>query len=113
MVLEGCFASGACRLPGRKTTLKPRKNESVVFWDYFIAGLRLPVLKGFADILAAYKVQIHQLAPNSFPRIMKYLWACRTFAGDNDMETFVWHFEIHWAKRIITVDDEDKEAQYG
>jgi hypothetical protein len=113
MVWEGCFASGTCRLPGRETTPKPKKNESVVFRDYFTAGLRLPVSKRFVDILAAYKVQIHQLTPNSFPQIMKFLWACRTFVGDNDVETFIRHFEIHWAKRIITVDDEDKEAQYG
>jgi hypothetical protein len=41
------------------------------------------------------------------------MWAWRTFVGDNDVETFVRHFEIHWAKRLVTVDDEDKEAQYG
>jgi hypothetical protein len=29
------------------------------------------------------------------------------------VETFVRHFEIHWAKRVINVDDEEKEAQYG
>jgi hypothetical protein len=95
MVSEGCFASGTCQLPGRETMLKPRKKESVVFRDFFTAGLQLLVLKIFVDILAAYKVQIHQLTPNSFPQIMKFLWACWTFAGDNDMETFVRHFEIH------------------
>jgi hypothetical protein len=44
---------------------------------------------------------------------MKFLWARRTFVGDNDVETFVRHFEIHWAKRVINVEDEEKEAQYG
>jgi hypothetical protein len=29
--LEGCFEPGVCQLPGRETTPKPRKNESVVF----------------------------------------------------------------------------------
>jgi hypothetical protein len=46
--LEGCFEPGSCRLPDRETTPKPRKNESVVFRDFFIAGLRLPVSKRFA-----------------------------------------------------------------
>jgi hypothetical protein len=63
--------------------------------------------------LAAYNVQIHQLTPNSIPQVLKFLWACRTFAGDNDVDTFVRHFEIHWARKLITVDDEEKEAQYG
>jgi hypothetical protein len=111
--LEGCFEPGTCRLPGKETTPKPRKNESVVFRDFFTAGLRLPVSKKFADILAAYNVQIHQLTPNSIPQVLKFLWACRTFAGGNDVETFVRHFEIHWVRKLITVDDEEKEAQYG
>jgi hypothetical protein len=93
--LEGCFEPGTCRLPGKETTPKPRKNESVVFRDFFTAGLRLPVSKKFADILAAYNIQIHQLTPNSIPQVLKFLWACRTFAGDNDVDTFVRHFEIH------------------
>jgi hypothetical protein len=110
--LEGCFEPGICRLPGKETTPKPRKNESVVFRDFFTAGLRLPVSKRFADILAAYGVQIHQLTPNSIPQVLKFLWACQTFAGDNDVETFIRHFEIHWARRLVRVDDEEKEAQY-
>jgi hypothetical protein len=85
----------------------------VVFRDFFTTGLRLPVSKRFADILAAYGIQIHQLTPNSIPQVLTFLWACRTFAGDNDVETFVRHFEIHWARRLVKVDDEDKEAQYG
>jgi hypothetical protein len=111
--LEGCFEPGTCQLPGKETTPKPWKNESVVFRNFFTAGLRLPVSKKFADILAAYNVQIHQLTPNSIPQVLKFLWACRTFAGDNDVETFVRHFEIHWARKLITVDDKEKEAQYG
>jgi hypothetical protein len=45
--------------------------------------------------------------------VLKVLWAYRTFAEDNDVETFVHHFKIHWARKTITVDDEEKEAQYG
>jgi hypothetical protein len=58
-------------------------------------GLRFPVSKRFAEILAAYNVQIHQLTPNSITQITRFLWAYRTFAGDNDVETFIHHFEIH------------------
>jgi hypothetical protein len=54
--LEGCFELGICRLLGKETTPKPRKNESMVFRDFFTAGLRLPVSKKFADILVAYNV---------------------------------------------------------
>jgi hypothetical protein len=111
--LEGCFEPGVCRLPGKETTPKPRKNESVMFRDFFTVRLQLPVSRRFSEILAAYNVQIHQLTPNMIPQIMKFLWACCTFAGDNDVETFVHHFEIHWAKRVINAEDEEREAQYG
>jgi hypothetical protein len=111
--LEGCFEPGICRLPGKETTPKPRKNESVVFRFFFTAGVCLPVSKKFVDILAAYHVQIHQLTPNFIPRVLKFLWACRTFAGDNDVDTFVRHFEIHWVTKVVTIEDEEKEAQYG
>jgi hypothetical protein len=37
-------------------TLKPLKNKSVVFHDFFMAGLRLSVSRQFAEILAAYNV---------------------------------------------------------
>jgi hypothetical protein len=93
--LEGCFEPGIYRSPGKETMPKPRKNESIVFHDFFTAGHRLLVSKKFADILAAYNIQIHQLTPNSIPQVLKFLWACRTFAGDNDVETFVCHFKIH------------------
>jgi hypothetical protein len=36
--LEGCFEPGICRLPGRETTSKPHKNESVVFRDFSPQG---------------------------------------------------------------------------
>jgi hypothetical protein len=112
LVSEGCFSSDDCCLSGRETTPKPRSNESVVFCDFFTIGLRLPVSKRFPEILAAYNVQIHQLTPKSIPPVLKFLWACRSFAGTNDVDTFVRHFDIHWAKRVVMVDDEEKEAQY-
>jgi hypothetical protein len=91
----------------------PKKNESIMFWDFLRVGLQLPLSKKFADILAAYRIQNLQLKLNSFPLIMKFLWARQTYAGDNDVDTFVLHFEIHWPKRTVTIGDEDKEVQYG
>jgi hypothetical protein len=75
LVSEDCFTLDSYQLPGKETTPKPKKNESVMFRDFFTAGFCLPVPKRFADILAAYKVQIHQLTPNSFPQVLKFLWA--------------------------------------
>jgi hypothetical protein len=60
--LEGCFEPGICWLPGKETTPKPNKNESVVFRDFFTAGLRLPLSKKLADILAAYMFRFISLS---------------------------------------------------
>jgi hypothetical protein len=98
---------------GEKPRRNPGRMKVSCSGTFFTAGLRLSVPRRFSEILAAYNVQIHQLTPNSIPQIMKFLWVCPTFAGDNDVETFVRHFEIHWAKRVISVEDEEKEAQYG
>jgi hypothetical protein len=68
MVSEGYFPPRSCRPPGRETTPNPKKNESVVFRDFFTAGFRLLVSKRFAEILAAYKVQIHELNPTHSPK---------------------------------------------
>jgi hypothetical protein len=82
LVSEGCFIVDACR-PA------PKLGESVVCRIFFTAGLRLPVSKRFVEILATYKVQIHQLTPNSIPQILNFLWSRRTFGGTNDVDTFV------------------------
>jgi hypothetical protein len=95
LVSKDCFSPDDCRPPGRETTLKPWSNESIVFRDFFTAGLRLLVSKRFIEILAAYNVQIHQLTPNSIPQILKFLWACHSFAGTNEVDTSIRHFEIH------------------
>jgi hypothetical protein len=113
LVSEGFFLASDYRLHGKETTPKPQKNESVVFHDFFTVGFWVPVSKRFAEILVAYNVQIHQQTPNSSPQISKFLWACRSFARTNDVDTFVRHFEIHWARKTVTVEDEEKEAQYG
>jgi hypothetical protein len=70
------------------------------------------VSKRFVEILASYSSD-SSIGTLLDPSDLKFLWACRTFVGDNDMDTIIRHFEIHWAKRVVTIDDEDKEAQYG
>jgi hypothetical protein len=56
---EGCFLADVCRPPEKKMTPEQKLGESLVFRDFFTARLRLIVSKRFAEILAAYKVQIH------------------------------------------------------
>jgi hypothetical protein len=61
--------------------------------------------KRFAEILAAYNVQIHQLTPNTIPQVLKFLWACHSFTGINDVDT---SSVTSRSTEVVTVDDEEK-----
>jgi hypothetical protein len=64
--LEGCFEPGICHLPGKETTLKPRKNESVVFRDFFTAGLRCQFQKNLLISWQPTALKFISLHPISF-----------------------------------------------
>jgi hypothetical protein len=48
---KGYFLEGEARTPGAETVLEPNGDETVVYEDFFIAGLRMPPHLALADIL--------------------------------------------------------------
>jgi hypothetical protein len=44
---------------------EPNGDEAVVYEDFFIAGLRMPLHPALADILLHFQVQLHQLTSNA------------------------------------------------
>jgi|SRR5688572_26782168 hypothetical protein len=63
------------RFGGEETTLKPEKDEIVVFKSFFKAGLRFPLNKMIADVLKKFGNYFHQLTPNAIVRLSVYIWA--------------------------------------
>jgi hypothetical protein len=48
---------------GEEITLKPEKDEVVVFKSFFKAGLRFPLNEMIADVLKKFGIYLHQLTP--------------------------------------------------
>ena len=72
------------RFGGEETTLKPGKDEVVVFKSFFKAGLRFPLNKMIADVLKKFGIYFHQLTPNAIVRLSVYIWALRS-QGTRDL----------------------------
>jgi hypothetical protein len=63
---------------GEEITLKPGKDEVVVFKGFFKAGLRFPLNGMIADVLKKFGIYLHQLTPNAIVRLSVYIWALRS-----------------------------------
>jgi hypothetical protein len=51
---------------GEEVVLEPAGDEAVVFEEFFAAGLRMPLQSVIVDNLVNFRVQLHQLTPNTF-----------------------------------------------
>ena len=71
-VERGYFPAGICRPPQAEETPNPEDGECVVFRDFFVAGLCFPLDPAVPEILARFKVKIHQLTPNAFIQLSKF-----------------------------------------
>jgi hypothetical protein len=63
---------------GEEITLKPEKDEVVVFKSFFKAGLRFPLNELIDDVLKKFGIYLHQLTPNTIVRISIYIWALQS-----------------------------------
>jgi hypothetical protein len=54
MVEKGYFLKGGVRAPGLKTVPEPDHNEVVVYEDFFVAGLCMPLHPTLTDILLQF-----------------------------------------------------------
>lgn len=93
-VEKGYFATGDCRSSDDEEIRIPKTNETVVFHNFVVAGLRFPLEKVITDILNSFKVQLHQLTPNSIPHLLNYIWSCCLFGGEVEADSFCQRFEL-------------------
>jgi hypothetical protein len=64
-------------------------------------------------ILDKFSVKIHQLSPNSFPKISKFLWIMKTFGCNFNADVFAQFFELVIVLDIIKLNDSQYyEAHY-
>jgi hypothetical protein len=70
---DGFFPAGSGRAPLDEQVSTPEANEVVIFRDFFTCGLRFPCDPILPAILDVFSVKIHQLSPNSFLEVSKFL----------------------------------------
>jgi hypothetical protein len=109
----GFFPAGSGRAPLDEQDTTPEADEVVVFRDFFTCGLRFPYDPILPVILDAFSVKVHQLSPNSFLEVSKFIWIIKTFGCNFGADVFAQLFELVIVPDIIKVDDgQYYEAHY-
>jgi hypothetical protein len=84
------------RFGEEEITLKPGKDEVVVFKSFFKAGLRFPLNGMISDVLKKFGIYLHQLTPNAIVRLSVYIWALRSQGVEPFAEGFCRVHELHY-----------------
>jgi hypothetical protein len=84
----GFFPLGTGRAPLDEQTPSLEVGEVVVFRDFFTCGLRFPCDPILPAILDAFSVKIHQLSPNSFLEVSKFIGIMKTFGCNFGADAF-------------------------
>jgi hypothetical protein len=98
------FTEGSTREPG---------EETVVFEEFFAAGLWMPPHPALTEILLKYRVQLHQLTPNAFVQLSKYFWVVLSLGGVPSSDGFTRRYELHYQPKKVVVDSFEKYQQFS
>jgi hypothetical protein len=110
----GYFAKSDGKALGVETVSEPRIDEVVVFEDFFVAGLLMPLHLALVGILLKFQVQQHQLTSNMIVKLSKFFWDVMSCGGRPIVEVFVKHYELQYQqKKVKKSDDETLIAQFG
>jgi hypothetical protein len=90
----GLFKNEDMRMPGDESTPHPPQGFRVIFTDFLVRGLSVPIHEFLRGLLFIYEIQLHQLTPNSILHISIFITLCECFLG----------IHPHWGlwKRIST-----------
>jgi hypothetical protein len=109
----GFFPAGSGRAPLDEEIPTPEADEIVVFRDFFTCGLRFPCDPLLPAILDKFSMKIHQLSPNSFLEVSKFLWIMKTFGCNFSTDVFARFFELVIVPDIIELNNgQYYEAHY-
>jgi hypothetical protein len=96
-MIEKCyFPKDGARAPRAETVPEPDNDEAMVYEDFFITDLRMPLHPALADILLYFQAQLHQLTPNAITQLSKYFWVVSRFEGVPSGSAFAKRYELHY-----------------
>jgi hypothetical protein len=99
--------------PREETFSELNTDEVIVFEEFFATGLWMPPHPAFTEILLKFRVQLHQLTPNTIAQISKYFWAVLSFGGEPSSDGFAKRYELHYQPKKVAVDGFKKFQQFG
>jgi hypothetical protein len=76
------------RAGGENTVPLPEADEVVVFKSFMKAGLRFPLHKMLVEVLKAFEIYLHQLAPEALIKVGGFIWAMRSQGLELDARCF-------------------------
>jgi hypothetical protein len=101
MVEKGYFLKGRAHTPGIEIVPEPDDDEAIVYEDFFVAGLCMPLHLALADILLHFQVQLHQLTPNAITQLSKYFWVVGSFEGVPLGSAFAKWYELYYQSKSV------------
>jgi hypothetical protein len=96
MVERGYFADGEARAPRAEAVSEPEDDEAIVYVDFFVAGLHIPLHPALVDILLKLQAHLHQLTPNDIAQLSKYFWVVDSFGGVPSDNAFAKRYELQY-----------------
>jgi hypothetical protein len=109
----GFFPASSGRAPLDEEGPSPETDEILVFRNFFTCGLRFPCDPLLPAILDKFSVKIHQLCPNLFLEVSKFLWIMKTFGCNFNADVFARLFELVIMPDVIKLNDgQYYEAHY-
>ena len=73
---------------------RPQAADAVVFKDFFLCGLRFPVVCFLRQVLEAFEVQLHHLTPSGIVTLSKFCWACLSYGAKPNVGTFYEYYKL-------------------
>jgi hypothetical protein len=71
----------AIKFPGDEAIPNPPEGYRVIFADFLIRGLSVPIHEFLRGLLFVYGIQLYQLTPNSILHISIFITLCECFLG--------------------------------
>ncbi|KAK1632773.1 hypothetical protein QYE76_007088 [Lolium multiflorum] len=77
----GLLNKGVMKMPGDESSPHPPIGFRVTFVDFLIRGISVPLHEFLRGLLFIYRIQLHQLNPNSLLHISIFITLCECFLG--------------------------------
>ena len=77
----GLLKNETMQMPADESIPHPPEGFRVIFTDFLVRGLSVPVHEFLRGLLFIYGIQLHQLTPNSILHISIFITLCECFLG--------------------------------